>query len=101
MKTYTFLAAGLTALIVDALPVKAGQYFDNCIQSVGQGAMDKFSSYENVTSFCKCFEYVIVTSMSQEQMQHSGMMVLLGAGQTPELMQTTYKAKQKCSVYMR
>ena len=98
MKTCPFIFAGFCVLVVGAIPVRAGEAFDFCIQQSSN--LGNFSSYDNLTNFCKCFDYVFTTSFTQEQKIALGGMALLNIT-PPEMTKFVYKAKEKCSGYFR
>ena len=99
MKTHPFLFAGFCVLVVGAIPVRAGEGFNTCMQNPLQ--FGNFSTYNNVTNFCKCFDYVFSTSFpTKEQRSELGLTML--ANVIPqEVMKFAYTAKEKCFGYIR
>lgn len=74
--------------------------YDQCMNQVGSGASNKFSSYQNLVNYCKCTAYVMNETMTTEQQQNSGVMVMLTGVKNPELLRAEFEIRARCNQYM-
>lgn len=86
---------GSLALIAPT-PSKAGPFYNWCLSNL---MGPKFSSFENLSSFCKCFQYVLDTEASPDIQE--GLMANRRGEMPQELVKATFSVKGKCKAYIK
>ena len=83
--------------LIAPTPSQAGPIYNQCLSDFAGAS--KISSFENLSSFCKCYQYVIKTEISP-YMQEA--IIARKGGEVPqEVVKAIYSIKSKCKAYIK
>lgn len=80
--------------IIAPAPSKAGRLYDLCITQ----PMGRFSSFDNMSLFCKCFQYAITKNLSPYMLKA---LINNWGEATEEHTKAMFAVRQKCGSYVR
>ena len=91
-----FVFGSLT--VIAPTPSQAGPFYDKCLSDFAGSS--KISSFENLSSMCKCYQYVFKTEVSPYMQE--AIIANNTRGDIPqEVVKAMYSVKSKCKAYVK